>query len=93
MEGAKDLVDTFEIKNSDLSDYNLLKEFKNLKDITLNKLNLNDSSAKKYFRCYQCFDKLSIRNNQITSLRTIIDTQPNLTSLDVSGIDSKFIRN
>ncbi len=85
LEGAKGLVDTFEIKNSDLGDYNLLKEFKNLKDMTLNKLNLNDSSAKKILEMLPMLDKLSIRDNQITSLRTIIDTQPNLISLDISG--------
>nr|BFD33498.1 hypothetical protein GTC16762_31170 [Pigmentibacter ruber] len=85
LEGAKGLVDTFEIKNSDLGDYNLLKEFKNLKDMTLNKLNLNDSRAKKILEMLPMLDRLSIRDNQITSLRTIIDTQPNLISLDISG--------
>ncbi|MBX9837694.1 MAG: hypothetical protein K2X69_05175, partial [Silvanigrellaceae bacterium] len=85
LEGAKDYLQTFEINNSTIGDYNLFKEYKILKDVSLNKLNLNDSSAKKILEMLPMLDRLSIRDNLLTSLRTIIDTQPNLTSLDVSG--------
>ncbi len=85
LEGAKDYVQTFEINNSSIGDYNLFKEYKILKDVSLNKLNLNDINAKKILNILPILDRLSICDNLLTSLRTIIDTQPNLTSLDVSG--------
>ncbi|KAB8039134.1 hypothetical protein GCL60_09775 [Silvanigrella paludirubra] len=85
LEGAKDYIQTFEISNSSIGDYNLFKEFKILKDVSLNKLNINDSSAKKILGMLPKLDRLSIRDNLLTSLRTIIDTKPDLISLDVSA--------
>jgi hypothetical protein len=85
LEGAKDYVKTFEINNSVIDDYNLFKEYKILKDVSLNKLNLNDTNAKKILNILPMLDRLSIRDNLLTSLRTIIDTQPDLISLDLSG--------
>ncbi len=85
LEGAKDYIQTFEISNSSIGDYNLFKEFKILKDVSLNRLNINDSSAKKILGMLPKLDRLSIRDNLLTSLRTIIDTKPDLISLDVSA--------
>jgi hypothetical protein len=85
LEGAKDYIQTFEISNSSIGDYNLFKEFKILKDVSLNRLNINDSSAKKILGMLPKLDRLSIRDNLLTSLRTIIDTKPDLISLDISA--------
>ncbi len=85
LEGGKDFVQTFEINNSSISDYSLFKEYKILKDVYLDKLKINDSNAKKMLGILPMLDRLSIRDNQITSLRTIIDTQPDLISLDISA--------
>ncbi len=85
IEGAKDFVETLEIKNSIINDYSQIKEFKNLRDVTLEKIKLNDFSAKEIISMLPKLSKFSIRDNLISNLKVLIDTQPNLTHLDISG--------
>lgn len=85
LEGAKDFIQTFEIKESSVNNYSILKEFRFINDMTLDKLKLDDINAKTIMQMLPLLNRLSIRDNLLTSLRTIYDTQPNLISLDISG--------
>lgn len=85
LEGAKDIVQTIEIKNSIIGDYGIFKEFKNLKDVSLDKVNINDSNVKEVLSMLPKIDRLSIQDNGLTNIRPIIDIQPDLKELDISG--------
>lgn len=85
LEGAKDFVQTIEIKNSIIRDYGIFKEFKNLKDVSINKVNINDSNVKDVLSMLPKLDRLSIQDNGLKNIRPIIDTQPDLKELEISG--------
>lgn len=85
LEGAKDILQSFEATKSTISDYSMFAQFKNLKNVRLDNANINDSNIKDVLSNMPKLDKLSVQNNNLSNISPIIDTQENLNELDLSG--------